>query len=115
MRITKKQLRRIIKEEKAKLLKEAPMTRTPPTYAEAKAELEEFGEPIWDDDLASWPELSSIFAALRQGTVPPEATDPNSLFRRAWRMAADYESESNSRNYSWAAMEEWFDDGVLDT
>ena len=106
MKITKRQLRRIIKEEKARLLRESFTQATTTT-----------GFGVDDggglDALRKFPELAGTFTALDAGEVPPEAKDPNSLFRRLWRLVGDYEADSELRFYGFEAVEEWFDTGKL--
>lgn len=80
------------------------MKRNPATYPEALELLDECW-PVGRD----WPELKPIYEALWRGEIPPEVEDPSSLFRRVWDLAADYESESGSRNYQYYAMSRWFD------
>jgi len=106
MKITKRQLRRIIKEEKAKLLSES--------FAEVTADA---GFGVDDmgglDSLRKFPELAGTFAALDAGEVPPEVKDPNSLFRRLWRLVGEFEAESDLRFYGFEVVEEWFDTGEI--
>ena len=114
MKITKRQLRRIIKEEKARLMNESSL----PGH-------NQFAGLDWlSDHLAleespadsmGWDYLNRLFpaqaSALMTGPLPPEVHDHSSPFMLTWDLIGAYEAESGARNYSWDRLSRWFIEG----
>ncbi len=114
MKITKRQLRQIIKEEKRKLLNES----APPGHdqftglADLSDHLELEEDPSGN---MGWVYLERLFpaqtAALMTGPLPPDISDDSSPFMITWSLIEEYEAESGARNYSWQRVSRWFDEG----
>ena len=112
MRLTKRQLKRIIQEEKRKLLRES--VNSPTSVDQAIEWL--YGEPGRMNDPRAHSQHFSVIekafpqeaAALRAGTVPDSAKDPGSPFRVVWDYIASAIADSESE-YAWGAFSSWWD------
>lgn len=127
MKITKRQLKRIIKEEEQRLVenKVRSIVRTLLLSEQSLPEPDSIdqalewlgaraGDPLSDPraDSQNFSVIEKAFpeeaAALKAGSVPASARDKNSPFRELWDQTAERIADRES-DYVWARLALWFD------